>query len=99
MSLGVNIGDRSELERGGGSEYPGTEGRLAQPNVPDAEQRAARGARDRRLLERYHREGDQTARVELVERFLPLARQLARRYQRGGEQLDDLIQVASLGLL
>ena len=32
-------------------------------------------------------------------RFLPLARQLARRYQRGGEPLDDLIQVASLGLL
>ena len=32
-------------------------------------------------------------------RFLPLARQLARRYQRGGEQLDDLVQVASLGLL
>jgi RNA polymerase sigma-B factor len=35
----------------------------------------------------------------LVERFLPLARQLARRYQRAGEPLDDLIQVASLGLL
>jgi RNA polymerase sigma-B factor len=34
-----------------------------------------------------------------VERFLPLARQLARRYQRAGEPLDDLIQVASLGLL
>ena len=31
---------------------------------------------------------------------LPAARrQLARRYQRGGEPLDDLIQVASLGLL
>jgi RNA polymerase sigma-B factor len=34
-----------------------------------------------------------------VERFLPLARQLARRYQRAGEQFDDLVQVASLGLL
>ena len=54
---------------------------------------------DRRLLERYHRDGDQAAREALVERFLPLARQLARRYQRGGEPLDDLIQVASLGLL
>jgi len=50
------------------------------------------------LLERAHR-GDQQAREQLVERFLPLARQLARRYQRGGEALDDLIQVASLGLL
>ena len=44
-------------------------------------------------------QGDPAAREQLVERFLPLARQLARRYQRGGEQLDDLVQVASLGLL
>lgn len=35
----------------------------------------------------------------LAERFLPLARQLARRYQRGDEPLDDLVQVASVGLL
>jgi RNA polymerase sigma-B factor len=48
---------------------------------------------------RYHRDGDPAAREQLVARFLPLARQLARRYQRGGEQLDDLVQVASLGLL
>ena len=34
-----------------------------------------------------------------MERFLPLAQQLARRYSRGNEPLDDLIQVASLGLL
>ena len=34
-----------------------------------------------------------------MQRFLPLARQLARRYQRTGEPLDDLVQVASLGLL
>jgi RNA polymerase sigma-B factor len=61
--------------------------------------RAARAREDRRLLERLHRHGDQAAREQLVERFLPLARQLARRYQHGGEQLDDLIQVASLGLL
>ncbi len=32
-------------------------------------------------------------------RFLPLARQLARRYQHAGEPLDDLYQVASLGLV
>ena len=61
--------------------------------------RVARALEDRRLLERYHREADPAAREALVERFLPLARQLARRYQRGGEPLDDLIQVASLGLL
>jgi RNA polymerase sigma-B factor len=61
--------------------------------------RETRTREDRRLLERYHRDGDLAAREALVERFLPLARQLARRYQRGGEPLDDLIQVASLGLL
>ncbi len=64
-----------------------------------AEDRAARTREDRRLLERYHLEGDLAAREALVERFLPLARQLARRYQRGSEPLDDLVQVASLGLL
>jgi RNA polymerase sigma-B factor len=61
--------------------------------------REARAREDRRLLERYHADGDPAAREALVERFLPLARQLARRYQRGGEPLDDLVQVASLGLL
>jgi RNA polymerase sigma-B factor len=64
----------------------------------DTETRAARARADRRLLERAHA-GDQAARAALVDRFLPLARQLARRYQRGGELLDDLNQVASLGLL
>jgi RNA polymerase sigma-B factor len=54
---------------------------------------------ERRLLQRYHGAGDAGAREELVHRFLPLARQLARRYQRRGEPIDDLVQVASLGLL
>ena len=69
------------------------------PQYPATGERAARAEEDRRLLVRYHREGDAAAREALVARFLPLARQLARRYQRGGEQLDDLVQVASLGLL
>ncbi|MGH2947994.1 MAG: SigB/SigF/SigG family RNA polymerase sigma factor [Solirubrobacteraceae bacterium] len=51
------------------------------------------------MLARYHHDGDRRARTALVERFLPLASQLARRYGRGGEPLDDLIQVASVGLL
>lgn len=84
-----SIDDRSEQSRRQGG----------RPTYPSSEDRAARGREDRRLLVRYHREGDRAAREQLVERFLPLARQLARRYQRGGEQLDDLIQVASLGLL
>jgi RNA polymerase sigma-B factor len=64
-----------------------------------AEDRVARATEDRRLLERYHREGDPAAREGQEAGDERLARQLARRYQRGGEQLDDLVQVASLGLL
>ncbi len=60
---------------------------------------AERTREDRELFVRYHRDGDARARDQLVERFLPLARQLARRYQRAGEPLDDLLQVASLGLI
>ena len=41
---------------------------------------------------------DPRARDELVSRFLPLARKLARRYV-GREPFDDLLQVASVGLL
>ncbi len=58
-----------------------------------------RAEQDRRLLIRYHRQGDQSAREELVQRLLPLARRMARRYRRSDEPLDDLVQVASLGLL
>jgi RNA polymerase sigma-B factor len=58
-----------------------------------------RSREDRDLFVRYHCEGDPQAREQLVERFLPLARQLARRYQRASEPLDDLLQVASLGLI
>jgi RNA polymerase sigma-B factor len=54
---------------------------------------------ERRLLVRYHREGDQAAREQLVERLLPLARRIARRYRRSDEPLDDLVQVATLGLI
>jgi RNA polymerase sigma-B factor len=51
------------------------------------------------VLLRAAQNGDASARTAAVERFLPLARQLARRYQRGNEPLDDLIQVASIGLV
>jgi RNA polymerase sigma-B factor len=85
-----SIGDRSDESRpeGGGSAH-----------YPSWARRAARAQEDRRLLIRYHSGGETAAREALVERFLPLARQLARRYQNAGEQLDDLVQVASLGLL
>jgi RNA polymerase sigma-B factor len=51
------------------------------------------------LLERYVQTRDPALKEELVHRFMPLARSLALRYRGASEQLDDLIQVASLGLL
>ena len=53
----------------------------------------------RELFSRWQQDKDQTARDELVERFLPLARKLARRYGGAHEPFDDLFQVASYGLL
>ena len=60
---------------------------------------AGRLGADRALFERYVEGRDPVDRDRLVERFLPLARGLARRYQRTGEPFDDLFQVACLGLV
>ena len=54
---------------------------------------------NRDLFLRWQRDRDQRAREELVDRFLPLARNLARRYAGAREPFDDLLQVASLGLV
>jgi RNA polymerase sigma-B factor len=50
------------------------------------------------LFVRWQTQRDRGALDELVERYLPLARKLARRYA-GREPYDDLVQVASVGLL
>jgi RNA polymerase sigma-B factor len=47
----------------------------------------------------WRRDGDREAHEMLVQRFTPLARKLARRYAHTSEPFEDLLQVASLGLL
>src|SRR4051794_18801023 len=64
------------------------------PRVDAAERREV----DRRLHE-YHRTRDTRLRSDLVERLMPLARSLALRFNHSGEPIDDLIQVAALGLV
>src|SRR3954451_896184 len=59
----------------------------------------SRSEEDRRLLIRSHRPGDQRAREQLVQRLLRLARRMPRRSRRSDEPLDDLVQVAPLGLI
>jgi RNA polymerase sigma-B factor len=54
---------------------------------------------DRELLRADHERGDLEARDRLIEDFLPLARSLARRYAGRGEQYDDLVQIATVGLI
>lgn len=54
---------------------------------------------DRRLLRRYAATHDPGTRDQLAERYLPLARFAANRYQRSATEFDDLLQVASVGLL
>jgi RNA polymerase sigma-B factor len=58
-----------------------------------------RAARERALLRRYHELGDASARDQLAEEMLPLARALAGRYAGRGEPLDDLVQVACIGIM
>ncbi|MHB8657968.1 MAG: SigB/SigF/SigG family RNA polymerase sigma factor [Solirubrobacteraceae bacterium] len=52
-----------------------------------------------RLFVAWRRDGDRQARAQLIERFLPLARKLARRYAGASEPVDDLTQVACVGLV
>ncbi len=51
------------------------------------------------LFTRWRLGGELGARDELIRRNLPLAKSLARRYDRRGQPLEDLEQVAALGLV
>ena len=51
------------------------------------------------LMRRYRTAEDPLLLEEIVRRFEPLARSVARRYHARGEPLEDLTQVAMVGLL
>jgi RNA polymerase sigma-B factor len=65
--------------------------------------RSRRPARDRRretlLFRRYGTTRDPSLREELVRNYLPLARTIARRYESRRVPVEDLVQVAAIGLM
>jgi len=56
-------------------------------------------ASERILWARFVKDRDPAIREELVRRYLPFAKNLALRYRGASESFDDLLQVASLGLV
>jgi RNA polymerase sigma-B factor len=56
-------------------------------------------AAEAELWQKFVRDRDPAIREELVQRHLPFAKRLALRYRGVSESFDDLLQVASLGLL
>jgi RNA polymerase sigma-B factor len=54
---------------------------------------------EKELLRRVRESKDQVAREELITRYLPLVKSLARRFASRGQPVEDLIQVGSIGLI
>jgi len=55
--------------------------------------------REQTLFAAYRRHPDPVLRARLVERFLPLARHVALRFERPGASREDLVQVACVALI
>jgi len=51
------------------------------------------------LFHRYHATRDPALREQLIERFAPLARSIALRFSTRRDTLEDLLQVATIGLI
>src|ERR1700749_1754383 len=54
---------------------------------------------DHALATRWRESQDHWARDELINRYMPMARRLAARYNNPHESREDLVQVASIGLV
>jgi RNA polymerase sigma-B factor len=70
----------------------------AKASVEQADRQKLKAA-EAQLLRRYAQTNDPRIKAELVERLMPLARSMALRYRGGSEPVEDLVQVASLGLV
>jgi RNA polymerase sigma-B factor len=68
-------------------------------NPPATVESAVEDRHEKELWRRLGEQRDQRAREELVELYLPMARRMASRYAGVVEPYDDLVQVASVGLL
>jgi RNA polymerase sigma-B factor len=69
------------------------------PRRPASVTEASAQRLDTSELWALRRDAPTPAREELMRRFLPLARNLASRYRTVNEPFEDLVQVASVGLL
>jgi RNA polymerase sigma-B factor len=67
--------------------------------TPARTSRPPRTQSEQQLWNHFRASRDPEIREELVCRYLSLARRLATRYHYASEPLDDLLQVANLGLL
>jgi len=70
----------------------------AAPPSPSARRRPAEPTAEQ-LIRRWRRTGEAHWRGRAIEAYMPLARRLARRFHPGPEPLDDLVQVAYMGLV
>jgi RNA polymerase sigma-B factor len=101
-SAGPQVTEEIEIAVAGEFDAPVEEASLAAP--PRVQHAVPDRGRARELFERLATlpEGDEERlriRGELVEIHLPLVEYLARRFRNRGEWLDDLTQVATIGLI
>jgi RNA polymerase sigma-B factor len=86
------VSKAAKVERRMSSPFPSIHDR-------DARLRRADQVPTHALALRWRECGDRWARDALIDRYQPLARRLARRYLTSTEPFDDLVQVASVGLV
>jgi RNA polymerase sigma-B factor len=68
-------------------------------DIPKTIERSSADPDRHELAALWRDRSNEVVRTTLVRRFMPLARSLARRYERSSEPFDDLLQVAALGLV